>query len=172
VRSRRWGQIWPGSSDHETLAQHDLVSTAGADWRSVARLDGIMLLQLVQSRSCPRSCAGEVAGRCVTEGAHETPGRMQRPCTRVQIARDSAERLDCLSIVAQATEHPDCQRRRIYFVSFETAWILPLALSSYSVSPSTCIFWPIHVLPDFSAQIVLPVTMQTCLKNPGVPLST
>jgi hypothetical protein len=23
MRSRRWGQVWPGSSDGKTLAQHD-----------------------------------------------------------------------------------------------------------------------------------------------------
>jgi len=172
MRCQRWGEVWPGSSDDETLAQHDLASTVGAVWRSVARLDGIVLLQIFQSRSCPRSSVGEVAGRCVTEGAHEPPGRMQRPCTRVRIARDSAWRLDCLSIVAQATEHPDCQRRRIYFVNFETAWILPLALSSYIVSPSTYIFWHIHFFPEFSVQFVLPFTMQTFLKVPGVPLYT
>jgi hypothetical protein len=51
-------------------------------------------------------------------------------------------------------EHPDCQRRPIYFVNFETAWILPLALSSYSVSLSTYILWQIHVFPDFSAPFV------------------
>jgi hypothetical protein len=60
MRSWRWDQVSHGSSDDETLAQHDVASTVGAVSRSVLRVDGVVSWQIVHSRSYPQSCADEV----------------------------------------------------------------------------------------------------------------